>query len=57
MMFSSEKTSPSAIKVGDAELAEDAAGAVLLDSGRACVLWGLPGGHAAELLDNPDALW
>lgn len=45
MMFSSEKTSATVIKLGVAVLVEDAAGAVLLDLRRDCGLWGLPGGR------------
>jgi ADP-ribose pyrophosphatase YjhB (NUDIX family) len=45
MLFSSEKTSATTIKLGVAVLVEDAAGAVLLDLRRDCGLWGLPGGR------------
>ena len=45
MLFSSEKTSATTIKLGVAVLVEDAAGALLLDLRRDCGLWGLPGGR------------
>jgi ADP-ribose pyrophosphatase YjhB (NUDIX family) len=45
MLFSSEKTSATTIKVGVAVLVEDAAGAVLLELRRDCGLWGVPGGR------------
>jgi len=45
MLFSSEKTSATVIKLGVAVLVEDEAGAVLLELRRDCVLWGLVGGR------------
>jgi 8-oxo-dGTP pyrophosphatase MutT (NUDIX family) len=45
MLFSSEKTSATTIKLGVAVFVENAAGAVLLDLRRDCGLWGLPGGR------------
>ncbi len=45
MLFSSEKTSATAIKLGVAVLVEDEAGAVLLELRRDCGLWGLVGGR------------
>jgi 8-oxo-dGTP pyrophosphatase MutT (NUDIX family) len=45
MIFGSETTSATVIKLGVAVLVEDAAGALLLDLRRDCGLWGLPGGR------------
>jgi len=45
MIFGSEITSATVIKLGVAVLVEDAAGALLLDLRRDCGLWGLPGGR------------
>ena len=45
MLFSSEKSSATVIKLGVSVLVEDAAGAVLLELRRDCGLWGLPGGR------------
>ncbi len=45
MLFSSEITSGTTIKLGVSVLVEDAAGAVLLELRRDCGLWGLPGGR------------
>jgi ADP-ribose pyrophosphatase YjhB (NUDIX family) len=45
MLFSSETTSATVIKLGVSVLAEDAAGAVLLELRRDCGLWGMVGGR------------
>jgi len=45
MLFSSEKTSATVIKLGVSVLVEDAAGAVLLELRRDCGLWGCVGGR------------
>ena len=45
MLFSSEKTSATVIKLGVSVLLEDAAGALLLELRRDCGLWGLVGGR------------
>jgi 8-oxo-dGTP pyrophosphatase MutT (NUDIX family) len=45
MLFSSEKTSTTLVKLGVTVLVEDTAGAVLLELKRDCGLWGLPGGR------------
>jgi ADP-ribose pyrophosphatase YjhB (NUDIX family) len=45
MVFSSEKTSATLIKLGVSVLVEDDAGAVLLELRRDCGLWGCVGGR------------
>ena len=45
MLFSSEKTSATVIKLGVSVLIEDAGGAVLLELRRDCGLWGMVGGR------------
>ncbi len=45
MLFSSEITSATTIKLGVTVLVEDAAGGVLLEMRRDCGLWGSPGGR------------
>jgi len=45
MLFSSEKTSATVIKLGVSVLVEDDAGAVLLELRRDCGLWGMVGGR------------
>lgn len=45
MLFSSETTSATAIKLGVSVLVEDPAGAVLLELRRDCGLWGMVGGR------------
>ena len=45
MLFSSEKTSATVIKLGVSVLVEDPAGAVLLELRRDCGLWGMVGGR------------
>jgi 8-oxo-dGTP pyrophosphatase MutT (NUDIX family) len=45
MLFRSEKTSATVIKLGVSVLVEDDAGAVLLELRRDCGLWGMVGGR------------
>lgn len=45
MIFESESTKATAIRLGVALLIENAAGELLLDLRRDCELWGLPGGR------------
>lgn len=45
MLFSSEISNATTLKLGVSVLVEDAAGGVLLELRRDCGLWGLPGGR------------
>jgi hypothetical protein len=57
MIFEPESARANAFTPGAAQLVEDAAEILLLDSERGWIPWGLPGDRTMEPIVTPDAIW